>query len=208
MGDSQAKMGVGKRVRLVVTGSSDQRLEQVEQNVVDRAHLLACQTAVTERGASMIRITAVVLTLLLLTGSMAFSQAGLQGNYLFPKMRLLVPSGDKLRATNVTLRFEPDRIVLRSSKGTEDLKVFRYSEIRKAEYVFSIGPRYKPTVGTAILANVFAIPLFVVDVERHRLALESNQDSAILDLDKRNYKEVLSAFEKNTGKRIASVSAE
>ena len=152
----------------------------------------------------MKRIIAFVLTLLLLTGSMVFSQTELQGNYLFPKMRLLVPSGDKLKATNVTLRFEPDRIVLRSSKGTEDLKVIPYSEIKKAEYVFSIGPRYQPSVGAAILANVFAIPLFVVDVEKHRLAVESERDSAILDLDKHNYKVVISAFETNTGRKVTT----
>src|SRR5215470_11793609 len=104
----------------------------------------------------MKRITATALTLLLLTGSLAFSQTEPRGNYLFPKMRLLVPSGDTLKATNVDLRFEPDRIVMRSSKGTEDLKVFRYSEITKAEYEFSIGPRYKASVGKALLANVFA----------------------------------------------------
>jgi hypothetical protein len=153
----------------------------------------------------MKRITAFGLTLLLLTGSMAFSQTDLHGNYLFPKMKLLVPSGDKLKATNVTLRFEPDRIVLKSSKGSEDLKVFPYTEITKVEHVSSIGPRYKASVGTALLANIFAIPLFVMDVEIHRLAVESNRDQAILDLDKRNYKEVLSAFEANTGKKVTSV---
>jgi hypothetical protein len=180
-------------------------LEHIVSNLVDRAHLLACQTAVTGRGASMKRITAIGLTLLVLTGSMAFSQTEPQANYLFPKMKLLVPSGDKLKATNVTLRFEPDRIVMKSSKNSEDLKVFRYSEITKVEHVSSIGPRYKATVGTALLANIFAIPLFVMDVEIHRLAVESKADSAILDLDKRNYQDVLSAFEANTGKKVTTV---
>jgi hypothetical protein len=152
----------------------------------------------------MARTVAFTLTLILLTSSMAFTQTQLDRSRHFEKVRLLERAGDdKFKATKVMVRFDLDRMVLQSTQG-EELKVFPYSSIKHAEYVFAEGPRYKGNVGTILLANVFAIPLFVVKVERHRLEVQSDADYALLDLDKSNYEKLLSAFERNSGKKVVA----
>jgi len=152
----------------------------------------------------MVRIIAFGLVLISFNGSMAFSQTRLQANETFDKMRLLVPIGDKLKATKVMLRFEADRLVLRTSKDGDDLKVFPYGAIKSAEYTFSRGPRDQSSPGLTLLANVFAISLFATQVERHRLEFRTDRDYALLDLDKNNYKVLLSAFENSTGKKVTN----
>jgi hypothetical protein len=62
-------------------------------------------------------------------------------------------------------------------KNREDVRVFRYSQITSAEYNFSKD-------------------------QRHRLEVQSDQDSVILDLDKKNYKAFLTVFEANTGRKV------
>src|SRR4051812_46454984 len=120
----------------------------------------------------MMRIIALGLTLFLSIGSTAFSQSELQGTEGFQKVRLLTQVGNQLKATPATIRFESDRMIVRSAKGHESLKVFPYSSIQSAEYTFSKGPRYQPSNGAALAGNVFAIPLFVTKVERHRLVVQ------------------------------------
>jgi len=135
---------------------------------------------------------------------MAFSQSELQGKGTFENVRLLIPIGDKFKATDVMVRFEPDRMIVRTMKDGEGVKVFPYSKIRSAEYIFSKGPRYQGNTGMILMTNFLAIPLFVQKVERYRLEVESDQDSALLDLDKDNYKALLSAFEVSSGRKVAA----
>ena len=106
----------------------------------------------------MARIFAFALTLILLNGSMAFSQTERGTDRHFEKVRLLEPvgdNGDSLKATKVMVRFDTDRFVLQTLRG-EEIKVFPYSSLKRAGYVFAKGPRYKSSVGMALLANVFA----------------------------------------------------
>jgi hypothetical protein len=142
------------------------------------------------------------LTVLVLSCAVAFGQSELQGKE-FNKVKMLLPMGDGFQATDVMVLFESNRLVVRSTGG-EDLKIFPYSDIKRAEYTFSKGPRYQATPAMMAMANLFAIPLFVTKVERHRLEVQSDQTSVLLDLSKDNYKALLTAFQASTGRKVAA----
>jgi hypothetical protein len=144
------------------------------------------------------------LALVLFSCTMAFGQSELQGKGTFENVRLLIPIGDKFKATDVMVRFEADRMVVQTMNSSDEIKIFPYSNIKSAEYMVSKGPRYQANTGMIVAANFLAIPLFVQKVERHRLEVLSDRDSALLDLDKDNYKALLSAFEASTGRKVAA----
>src|SRR5262249_160177 len=128
-------------------------------------------------GVSMRRIIVSVLTLFVLSCAVAFGQGQIQGKGTgtgtFDNVRLLMPMGDGSKARDVTVRFEGDRLVVRSTKDAEDVKVFRYSDIRSAEYTVSKGPRYQANTAMIVTANVLSFPLFLTKVERYRLEVQS-----------------------------------
>jgi len=154
----------------------------------------------------MRRIIVSVLTLFVLSCAMAFGQSQIQGKGTgtFDNVRLLMPMGDGFKATDVTVRFEADRFVVRSTKDPEDVKTFRYSDIRSAEYTFSRGPRYQANTAMIVTANVLSFPLFLKKVDRHRLEVQSDKDSALLDLNKDNYKALLITFQAASGRKVAA----
>jgi hypothetical protein len=120
----------------------------------------------------MRRIVVSVLTLVVLSCAMAFSQSELQ--LTFDNVKMLMPMGDGYKATNVTVKFEPSRLIVRSMNDQEDYKVFPYANIRSASYTFSKGPRYQASPAMMAATNFLAIPLFVTKVERHRLEVQSD----------------------------------
>src|SRR5215813_9267468 len=99
----------------------------------------------------MRRIIMSGLTLFVFSCAIAFGQSQVQGKGTFDNVRLLIPVGDGFKATDVILRFESDRLVVRSTKVPEDVKTFRYSDIRSAAHTFSKGPRYQ--ANTAIIVT-------------------------------------------------------
>jgi hypothetical protein len=150
----------------------------------------------------MRRMVVSVLTLLALSCAMAFSQSEL--HQTFDNVKMLMPMGDGYKATNVMVKFESSRLVVSSMNDQEDYMVFPYSNIRSASYTFSKGPRYQGTPAMMAAANFLAIPLFVTKVERHRLEVQSDQASVLLDLNKDNYKVFLKLFEVTTGRKVAA----
>jgi hypothetical protein len=133
---------------------------------------------------------------------MAFSQSEL--HQTFDNVKMLMPMGDSYAATNVMVKFESDRLVVRSMNDQEDYKIFPYRNIRSASYTFSKGPRYQASPAMMAAANFLAIPLFLTKVDRHRLEVQSDQASVLLDLNKDNYKPFLKLFEITTGRKVAA----
>jgi hypothetical protein len=144
----------------------------------------------------------VLLTLLGLSCAMAFSQSALQQT--FDNVKMLMPMGDGYKATSVMVTFESSRLVVRSMNDQENSKIFPYANIRSASYTFSKGPRYQASPAMMAAANLLAIPLFVTKVERHRLEVQSDQASVLLDLSKDDYKPFLKLFEVTTGRKVAA----
>lgn len=126
----------------------------------------------------------------------------------FHRVKLMVNTGDKPAATDVVLRLEEGRLVIRSRDGAADLKTFAYADIKTAEYSYSKSPRWKSGIGVAVAVGIFALPLFFMKGKKHWLTVQTNDDYAMMQLDKQNYKIILPAFEARSGIKVEAVAEE
>ncbi len=149
------------------------------------------------------RITAFILSLALLNSSAGFGQANRLSSESF-RAKMLHQSGNNWREKDVMLQFEPGRVVLRSAKNEDDVKVFQYSSINSAEYSYSKSRR-KLGLGATIAAGVFALPLMMSKVEQHWLTIKSGPDEAVLHLSRKSVEGVIATFESNTGRRVMTI---
>jgi hypothetical protein len=125
------------------------------------------------------------------TGTMAAEE--------FQKIKLLTRDGEKTAETDAILVLAPDRLVVRSKKGDWEMKSLAYRDIRSAEYAYSKHPRWKEGLGAAIAVGVFAAPIFFLKGKKHWLTVQTEDDYAVLRLDKNNYELVCLSFTAATG---------
>ena len=116
----------------------------------------------------------------------------------FPKSAMVKPDG---KETDVMLNFEADKLLLVPEDDKVLAKEFLYGDFKSAEYSFSSAPRYK----TAIFV---AWPLFFLKGKKHWLTIVGAGDSAILHLDKKNYKAILAALESKSSIKVETVQDE
>ena len=131
-----------------------------------------------------------------------------ENTYVFEKVELLVPSGEKISERGVRLRFLQDELQIEAITNKEILKTFKYTEIEDAEYSYSKNPRWKTGLGLGAASILFppliliAIPLGFSKHRRHWLTVRTGSDYAVLKLSKNNRKLILPAFETKTGVTI------
>lgn len=145
---------------------------------------------------------------LLMIGSLAWNgwaQEAPKGPAEFQKIKMVVQTGDKSAETDAALRFEDNRLIIRSKKGGGELKAFNYTDIKTADYSYSKHPRWRSGAALAVAIGVFAIPLFFMKGKKHWLTIRTENDFAILHLDKGNYAVILPTFETRTGLKVATV---
>jgi hypothetical protein len=126
----------------------------------------------------------------------------------FQKAKLMVNTGEKPTATEVILRLEEDKLVIRSKAGGAELKSLPYSSIKSAEYSYSKSPRWKAGIGAAVAVGIFALPIFFMKGKKHWLTIGGENDYALMQLDKGNYKIILPAFEARSGVKVVTVAEE
>lgn len=122
----------------------------------------------------------------------------------FENIKLLVNEGDEAEETDAVLFLEEDRLVV-LSEDEVPLKVIPYESVRSAEYSHSKHPRWKAGLGAAIAVGIFALPIFFLKGKKHWLTVQSEDDFAILRLDKRNYKLIQLTFEARSGLPVETV---
>ena len=133
-----------------------------------------------------------------------FSQASwVQGQMIFPRVRFLKTIGDKTNEIKVHLIVTEDSIQVRDSQFSRTLKEIPYSEIKDVTYSFSKHRRWKAGVAAAVAVNVFAAPLFFMKGKKHWLTFETEEDRLALRLDKRNFKDILSAVDRRLKDTVA-----
>jgi hypothetical protein len=117
----------------------------------------------------------------------------------FQKIKLLTQDGEITIETDAILVLAPDRLVVRSKKGDWEMKTLAYQDIRSAEYAYSKHPRWKEGLGAAIAVGVFAAPIFFLKGKKHWLTVQTEDDYAVLRLDKNNYELVCLSFTTASG---------
>jgi len=122
----------------------------------------------------------------------------------FGRVKVLVPIGEKVEETDVTLRLGADRLTITTVEGNVELKNFPYSRIKEASYSYSKHPRWKEGGKKSL---VF-LPVFFVKGKRHWLTIETEKDFAVLRLAKDNYRVVIPAFETRSHIKVESLGEE
>ena len=93
-------------------------------------------------------------------------------------------------------------MTVRSRKTGAELKQLRYAELRSVDYAYSKHPRWKAGIAVALIANVFAIPVFFFKGKKHWLTVRTGQEFAILRLDKRDFRLIIAEFEARSGRQV------
>lgn len=144
----------------------------------------------------MKHVNIVVIAIGLLFVSNLAAQAPAQA---FQKATLNLQDGDKKKEIDATVRYDETALVIIDKKTSQPLKTMPYASMKGAEYSFAKSPRWK----TALLVS----PLFLfTSGKKHWFMVQTNDDYALVQLDKSNYKLVIAAFETKTGKKVEAVA--
>ena len=106
----------------------------------------------------------------------------------FDRIRVTTNIAEPREETDASLTLEADRLAVRSRTAGSELKVFPYSSIRKAEYSYTTGRRWKTSALVAVLWSLpqlppgpfAAVPILLVKGKRHWLTITSDKDVALL----------------------------
>ena len=131
----------------------------------------------------------------------------------FDKLKLMTNVAEPREGTEASLTLEADHLTVHSRTAGSDSKVLPYSSIRRAEYSYTTGRRWKASALVAVLWSLpqlppgpfAALPVLLMKGKRHWLTITSDKDVVLLRLDKTNYKTIVSAFEARSGVKVETV---
>ena len=113
---------------------------------------------------------------------------------MFSKATLNVQVGTRKQDVETTVAFDKNTFWLLDPKG-KTLKAFPYSSIRIAEYSYSKSPRWKNVGSGAPLVTTGS-------GNKHWFMVQTQNDYALIALDKDNYRSVVGAFEIRSEKAV------
>jgi hypothetical protein len=118
----------------------------------------------------------------------------------FLKATLNIQLDGRKREIDSVVTFDKDVLVVTERRNRGVLKLFPYTAIKAAEYSYSKSPRWKTTapINLSFLTTS-------TSAMKHWFLVLSNDDYAVVELDKANYNLVLAAFELRTGKKVEIV---
>jgi len=111
----------------------------------------------------------------------------------FGKVKLLEVTGDKAREVDVVLRLGAEEVVLVAQDSGKILRSVPYRSVAAAAY--SQGKRPPNSTGGGGLGGLFR-------GTKHWLTIGAGKDAMVLQLDKDNYRTILTAVEKHTAVKI------
>ncbi|CAN5572166.1 MAG: hypothetical protein ACR2M8_09410 [Pyrinomonadaceae bacterium] len=113
------------------------------------------------------------------------------------KVETLVSEGKKSKEVNSTLNFGDKSFRLVSNKPGLVSKEMTYSEIKTADYSYSKKPLLSTggAVAMAILTGLIVLPFLFMKKKQHWLTVRTDNDYAVMKLDKENFRQIQSEFE-------------
>jgi hypothetical protein len=112
---------------------------------------------------------------------------------VFSNATLNLQAVDKKQELEATIAFDRSGFWLLDPQG-RTLKAFPYANIKIAEYSSSKSPRWK-NVGSGA-------PVTTSSSGRHWLMVQTQNDYALITLDRNNFRSVVGAFEIRSGKTV------
>ena len=123
---------------------------------------------------------------------------------LFDNVKLLTVSGTRTSATDVVLTFSSGALIALARGGTDPLARVSYRGIATATYVYARDPQWNPQASAP--ADKINVP-GILGRRRHWLVVQTGETYAILQLDDRNWSDVLKTFEERTGVTVGRPQA-
>lgn len=113
------------------------------------------------------------------------------------------------KEADVLLTFQGGRVTAEArGRDASQTRSMAYRAIKGATYSQSRHPRWKEGAGVAVLAGVFATPVFFMKSVRHWLTLQSADTFMVLRLDKDNVRVILPVLETRAGLQVDRVDGE
>lgn len=157
----------------------------------------------------MLRILVILFVFALAAGPLPAQTPATQ--YSFQKVQMIERVGEKTHTRDVRVVFGADGLEVLSRKDGSAIRVFRYADIRRAEYSYSKVPRWKTGLGLGI-AGVAVPPLWLIALplgfskhRRHWFTVVTDSDFAVLKLSKSERKLFIPAFETRSGIAVTAV---
>jgi hypothetical protein len=119
----------------------------------------------------------------------------------FRDVKLVVQAGEKTTLVDVILVFEEGRLVLRERAGEKELRQLDYANLA-AEYAYSKHYRWGTAIGLAA-ASTAGPAVVMAKSKKHWFSVRTPNDSITLQLDKGNFRAIVSAFESRTGVAVS-----
>ena len=143
----------------------------------------------------------------LLLAFVALSAFSLAAQTAFKKSKMYVTQEHKMKLRKVELTFTDTALVIQGVDGKyREKRTVPYAEIKKAEYEYSKHHRWK----TAVIIT----PLFLLSrARKHWFTVirkvpgeEESEEELVFRLDKKNYSQIMAAFEDSTGVTVEMVA--
>ena len=126
----------------------------------------------------------------------------------FQKVKMLVAGAEKAREVDVVFLLDEQQMSILSKEDLNQLKSFSYQEIVIAEYSYSKQPLWRSDGVAAVTISVLSAPLFFLKGNKHWLTIRTAKDYAVLQLDKNDYRLIITAFETRSGKKVEVIPGE
>ncbi len=115
-------------------------------------------------------------------------------------VELVVPDGKKSVESDAVLRIEKEtfEVLIEKKKFQEHNKKLSFSEVKIADYSYSKKPMLSVggAVATALLVGfIFALPFLFIKKKNHWLTVQTEDQFAVMKLDKSNYRAIIAEFE-------------
>jgi hypothetical protein len=120
----------------------------------------------------------------------------------------MVQQDGKTESPDAVLVLEPDKLVIESKKTKAPIKSLPYASIKSAEYSYAKSPRWKSAIGLSIVCIVCGVATAFMKGKKHWLTIGGTGEFAVIQLDKNNYKIILTAFQAKSGITVETLAEE
>lgn len=154
------------------------------------------------------KIYRLFLSLLLICALLTVAYGQMKRTESFEQIEILYPHNKKV---SVKVIFIEDSIQIINKKGGPVLKIFKYNDLKSAEYSFTQSPRWREGLGLTAAGFLFpplwlvALPMGFSKTKHHWLTVQSADDYAVLKVNKRVKKLFIPSFEIHTGVKIEAM---
>lgn len=116
-------------------------------------------------------------------------------------IELVVPDGKKSKETDAVLRIKEEtfEVIVEKKKYKEHDKTFNFANIKSADYSYSKKPLLSTggAIATAVLVGILVLPFLFIKKKNHWLTVQTEDEFAVMKLDKSNYRAIIAEFETN-----------